>query len=461
MTDLVRILPSFPIGSFSNLLTIIENKGLSTADLLALHAVDVAKETRLPVLDVRRLVAAIQASLVDDVVVEELSLGRCHDGEGEEKEKKKKEEEEDDEPKPAVEITTTTALTPSPPPSSRISTLDPTLDTALGGGIPTGSITEITGESGAGKTQFLLGLCLAVQLPPPRGTSRQALYVSTEAGLATQRLSQMLASNACFSRGAGPRPSLDDIHATVTPDLESQEHILEYQVPVLLSRHPIGLLVVDSVAANYRAEFNRRPNGRGADMAARGADLVRLGALLRLLARSHGIAVVVANQVADRFDAAPVAVIASSSASSAAPSSSLPAIAETRRPAPPPALRLDHQQRWFTGWGDDPYALDPAKTPSLGLVWTTQIACRIVLLKRAVCAGVMARDCDEDDEDEDDDRGEAASIQTAWRRWMKIVFAPHVPSSGPGLDGCVEFAITNGGLKAVENVTPVTAASAS
>ncbi|PHH72259.1 hypothetical protein CDD80_4661 [Ophiocordyceps camponoti-rufipedis] len=264
----------------------------------------------------------------------------------------------------------------------------------------------------------------------------------------------MLASNPCFSRAAGPRPSLDNIHATVTPDLESQEHILEYQVPVLLSRHPIGLLVIDSVAANYRAEFNRRPNGRGADMAARGADLVRLGALLRLLARSHGIAVVVANQVADRFDAAPVAVIASSSASSAAPSSSLPPLAETRPPAPPPALRLDHQQRWFTGWGDDPYALDPAKTPSLGLVWTTQIACRIVLLKRAVCAGIVARDRDED---EDDDREEAASIQTAWRRWMKIVFAPHVPSSGPGLDGCVEFAINNGGLKAVEDVTPASA----
>src|SRR5690606_29343826 len=92
----------------------------------------------------------------------------------------------------------TSASPPSPPPPppeswpSLISTLDPDLDAALGGGIPTGRITEFAGESGAGKTQFLLSLCLAVQLPPPRGLARQALYISTESGLSTSRLAQML-----------------------------------------------------------------------------------------------------------------------------------------------------------------------------------------------------------------------------------------------------------------------------
>ncbi len=76
--------------------------------------------------------------------------------------------------------------------------LDPALDRALGGGIPTGYITEITGESGAGKTQFLLSLLLAVQLPAPHGISRPAIYISTEAPLSTTRLSQMLASNEVF-----------------------------------------------------------------------------------------------------------------------------------------------------------------------------------------------------------------------------------------------------------------------
>jgi DNA repair protein RAD57 len=51
-------------------------------------------------------------------------------------------------------------------------------------------------------------------------------------------------------------------------------------------------------------------------------------------------------------------------------------------------LSLLHQQRFFTGWGDSspsfsyPTIQRPAqKTPALGLVWATQIACRIALKK--------------------------------------------------------------------------------
>ncbi|RDA87908.1 hypothetical protein CP532_1676 [Ophiocordyceps camponoti-leonardi (nom. inval.)] len=506
MTDLLRILPSFPVGAFSNLVATAEQHGLSTTDLLALHPVDIAKQTRLPVLDLRRFVAAIQASLADEIIVEELTLGKRRrrrtstkeeeggeqrgekeegkeedDEEEEEKEKQEQEQESAASRDNHDEKTTTTRRC--------ISTLDDDLDAALGGGIPLGCITEFAGESGAGKTQFLLSLCLSVQLPPPRGRGRQAVYISTEAGLATSRLAQMLASNEVLlgrdeggdgdgDGHGGLRPSLDNIHATVTPDLESQEHILEYQVPVLLERHNVGIVVVDSVAANYRAEFHRGHDGggtggraAGADMAARRADLVRLGALLRLLARRHDIAVVVANQVADRFDeVTPTPVFASSSssttttasasaaihpqesplASRAPPPSSYPLPPPPSRP-PPSALRLDHQQRWFTGWGDDPHAVDPAKTPSLGLVWSTQIACRVVLLKRPVYAPPPRRRLVDDDDDDDD--ADTTPSRTAWRRWMKVVFAPHAPASGQGLDGCLEFEVTKEGLKTVKAST--------
>jgi hypothetical protein len=49
-------------------------------------------------------------------------------------------------------------------------------------------------------------------------------------------------------------------------------------------------------------------------------------------------------------------------------------------------LLIDHQQRFFTGWGGSPYTPlgESLKTPSLGLVWTEQVACRIALVKRAV-----------------------------------------------------------------------------
>jgi DNA repair protein RAD57 len=100
-------------------------------------------------------------------------------------------------------------------------------------------------------------------------------------------------------------------------------------------------------------------------------------------------------------------------------------------------MTLDHQQRWFTGWGDDTLADDP-KTPSLGLIWTTQIACRIALIK---CPVYVEGETDEDQRSE--------RVLKKWRRWVKVVFAPWTRPSGPGVDGAVEFLITGAGIKAV------------
>ncbi|CAI4212520.1 unnamed protein product [Parascedosporium putredinis] len=108
-------------------------------------------------------------------------------------------------------------------------------------------------------------------------------------------------------------------------------------------------------------------------------------------------------------------------------------------PAPaPPALLLDHQQRWFTGWGDDPYADYVLKTPSLGLVWSTQIACRIALFRKPVYGVGPAG------EGEEEDGERFLPTQTGWKRWMKVVFAPHAPASGQGLDGAVRYEVNMG-----------------
>jgi DNA repair protein RAD57 len=231
-------------------------------------------------------------------------------------------------------------------------------------------------------------------------------------------------------------------------------------------------------------------------MAARSSDLVRLGALLRDLARRHNLAVVVANQVADRFSTSPMLLRGSYShrhqqqppmpspaaqetplasrshnrhaASATGPSSSLPFQStpatpfsfpdEDNAPPAPPALLLDHQQRWFTGWGDDPRSSLALKTPSLGLVWSTQISCRIALFKKPVygrtrtaapvTAGMSSEGGAGGGDDYDPDM--AAPTLKSWRRWMKVVFAHHAKASGNGIDGAVEFEITLGGLKAVK-----------
>lgn len=275
---------------------------------------------------------------------------------------------------------------------------------------------------------------------------------------------------------ADPKPTLDKVISIVTPDLESQDHILRFQVPVAIRQYGIRLIILDSVAANYRAEFERPGVGNGqsggANMAQRSSELVKLGQLLRDMARDHDIAIVVANQVADRFtgesrsahggSSSPYATRASQSSplarrgpagtanlmpdsSLTGPTSSVPMGNEVTFKSTIDPMSLDHQQRWFTGWGDEQYpsymSTKNQKTPSLGLIWTTQIACRIALVKRPVYGRVLISD-------EETERGEP--VLRRWRRWMKIVFAPHAPSSGPGLTGAVEFEITGEGIAAVK-----------
>ncbi|EAA27958.2 P-loop containing nucleoside triphosphate hydrolase protein [Neurospora crassa] len=482
MTDLLRVLPHFPVAQYASLISTLEKVGLTTSDLLTLEAADIGKRTQLPLLDVKRLCAAVLAALHDDLGVFATSRRGQHSSSSHVQDQQHGQTLKNTPASLAAQWQT-------------ISTLDPDIDRALGGGIPAGYVTEITGESGAGKTQFLLTLLLSVQLPPPHGLGRPALYISTEAPLSTRRLAQMLTTNPFYADldsesgrggegggggGGGKRPSLDNIISTVTPDLESQDHILTYQVPVEIERRNIGLLVLDSVAANYRAEFDRSskeaatssstPGARSSNMGARTAELVRLGMQLRDLAQKYNLAVVVSNQVADRFGTKMPEPISSSIPRS---SISIPPRSSSNVPTPStpyphghpadddtstihhPALHFDNQQRFFTGWGDDPYASYALKTPSLGLVWSTQISARIALFKRPAYGRSKYQ---ADDDDDDDDIAVVGSGREAvgmpmlksWRRWMKVVFAGWTAESGMGLgEGSVEFEVWMGGLKGV------------
>lgn len=137
---------------------------------------------------------------------------------------------------------------------------------------------------------------------------------------------------------------------------------MRYQLPVAVERNNVGLIVVDSIAANFRAEFDlpakriksrpgKTPNSGAMNMAMRGKQLVGLARGLKELARRFGLAVVVANQVADRFprgwaDADDLSL-------------------------------LDYQSRYFTGWEE----VDGGKVPALGMVWANLLGGRNALLK--------------------------------------------------------------------------------
>jgi DNA repair protein RAD57 len=444
MTDLQLVLADFDVRPFSHVLPSLDKALVTTADLLTLDVAQLAKRAQLPVPELRKLLDALVPALHTDAGLTHSthSTGSTHSTDG--------------------------LTNPLTRPWACISTLDDALDAALGGGLPARYLTEITGESGAGKTQFLLTLLLAAQLPPPRGLARSAIYISTEAVLSTTRLAQLLSSHPVLSAlPAADKPSLSRILSIQTPDLETQEHILRYQLPVAIQKHNVGLVILDSVAANYRAEFDA-PGGNGAEsMAHRSAQLIQLGAHLRALARTHNLAVVVANQVADRFTRAPAASrTASANSQASAPdrtpqsddaATAMPSSARAAVLVSPDPLALDHQQRWFTGWGDEPASSSAhLKTPSLGLVWTNQLACRIALIKKPVFAvragdaGVNgtsdAKSKADTDADRERDDGGGESYIVKWRRWAKLVFAPWAaPSEGRG----VEFEIVRGGVRGV------------
>ncbi|KAJ4306954.1 DNA repair protein rhp57 [Collariella sp. IMI 366227] len=313
MTDLSRVLPHFPIGQFARLIPALDKNAISTSDLLTLEAADIGKRAQLPLLDVRRLCTAVLDALHADLGVPSSAPKPPPRPPRQSESGPEAGPDDGNHPAPAEaaadqQQTSSSSLRNTAASLSTqwhtISTLDPDLDRALGGGIPAGHVTEVTGESGAGKTQFLLTLLLSVQLPPPHGLGRPALYISTEAPLSTRRLAQMLSANPFYQRlPHSERPSLDRIISTTTPDLESQDHIVNFQVPVEIERRGIGLLILDSVAANYRAEFERSSSaGQGSNMGARSAELVKLGMHLRDLAQRHNLAVVVSNQVTPGFE---------------------------------------------------------------------------------------------------------------------------------------------------------------
>ncbi|KAF8533980.1 P-loop containing nucleoside triphosphate hydrolase protein [Trichophaea hybrida] len=268
MTDLTQLLPHYTPTN-TRLLTSFQSHNLTTADLLSLDPTDISRRITdkkypslsPPLLEIKRFITNLSAAFSSDTPI-----------------------------LPATSINASQTF---------LSTGDETINSLLNGGIPTGTITEFVGESGAGKTQFLLTLALTVQLH-----GRGAVYISTESPLSTPRLLQIASSlNTRFS--PNPPVSTDKVLSITCSDLETQDHILRYQLPVTVARHNIGVIVIDSIAANFRAEFDRpdakrvKTSGTGegpAQMARRGGELVGVAQGLRELARRYKLAVVVANQ---------------------------------------------------------------------------------------------------------------------------------------------------------------------
>ena len=159
------------------------------------------------------------------------------------------------------------------------------LDKTLAGGLRRGEITEVVGESSAGKTQFCLQFCVQAA---SRG--EKVVYVVTEAAFPTVRLDQMVTSRQ--------RPEVRDkilIHqvrnvnhlfSVVGPELEN----------LIKNNNDISLVIIDSVAGIIRYDADV---GTGVQ---RGGLIHKLGQVLLDTALTHRVAVVAVNQVTDKVE---------------------------------------------------------------------------------------------------------------------------------------------------------------
>lgn len=168
------------------------------------------------------------------------------------------------------------------------------LDKLLGGGIETGSITEIFGEFRTGKSQLCHTLAVNCQLPISMGGAEgRCLYIDTEKSFRPQRL--IAVAERYKIKGDSV---LDNVACARAFNTDHQSQLL-VQASAMMTEARYALLIVDSATGLYRTDYS----GRG-ELAARQVHLARFLRMLLRLADEHGVAVVITNQVVAQVDGA-------------------------------------------------------------------------------------------------------------------------------------------------------------
>lgn len=358
MTDIYTCFPNslLPLSEeYEELFAAFQRTNLTSVDLLTMDAREVARVCNRSVVEIRRFLAEFEVDIKQSLKKGPESAFHLR--------KRQYDVIQFDVPRETAAATTLPSSESVEPTSAQntrsVSSSSATLNDVIGGGtlqgIPLGSVTEIVGCSSVGKSHFLLQLSATVQL---RYTKRAAIYITTESsGIETRRLQDIVArvASQCASNGQtfhAKRISTDNVHMfSCLQDTEELLHVLKYQVPVLIERHDVGLVVIDSIAAHFRGMGLRRRGEQNEHQDT--YQLLRaITTCLKQLAITKRVAVVVANQVADRFwkkfnYSAALATRARKNHTQRI-GNSLSSFALMGHSIE--ALMADHQIRWYSGW---------------------------------------------------------------------------------------------------------------
>ncbi|XP_076464166.1 DNA repair protein XRCC3-like [Babylonia areolata] len=256
----------------------------------------------------------------------------------------------------------------------RLSTGCALLDRALRGGLLLRGLTEVTGESGTGKTQLCLQLCLTVQLPPSHGgLGGGAIYISTEGAFPNRRMNQMAQHFSRQHCSVLKRSVMDCVLLEHVADLEGLKDCLQRKLPMAVSRRGVKLVVVDSVTALFRCDSDSH------SLVGRAKQLAALAMALRRLADQHSVAVVCVNQVTANMSKV----------------------------------------------SDGPGPLRQS-IPALGLVWADHVTCRLLMSRREDALSSSSTLCGAYHSKEGPTTIDQAQMALTSKRQLEVVFAPHL-----------------------------------
>lgn len=161
----------------------------------------------------------------------------------------------------------------------RISTGSKPIDSFLKGGLETGIINNVFGESGSGKTNFCVQVAASIT-----EQDRKVVYIDTEKGFSPERFKQIASEDA-----------LEKIVLNEPVDFEQQEEAIN-SLDDIVDEHDPGIVIVDSMVSLYRLK------AKGDKIQEVNQKLSQQLSKLSKIAREQDIPVLITNQVYSSFD---------------------------------------------------------------------------------------------------------------------------------------------------------------
>ncbi|XP_061285202.1 DNA repair protein RAD51 homolog 2 isoform X4 [Bos javanicus] len=187
--------------------------------------------------------------------------------------------------------------------SAFLSTTLSALDEALHGGVACGSLTEITGPPGCGKTQFCIMMSILATLPTNMGGLEGAVvYIDTESAFSAERLVEIAESRFPRYFDTEEKLLLTSSKVHLYRELSCDEVLqrIESLEEEIISKG-VKLVIIDSVASVVRKEFDTQLQG---NVRERNKFLAREAASLKYLAEEFSIPVILTNQITTHLSGA-------------------------------------------------------------------------------------------------------------------------------------------------------------